>query len=77
MRSDEETVTLSKPESEQAAKLLVKETRARDAALAMKEYQAEQLAVQARTERLRALRLAKEQVAVAAAKPTGRASKKS
>ncbi|WP_229266673.1 hypothetical protein [Leptospira sp. severe_002] len=35
----------------------VKELRARDAALAMREYQDEKLAVQARMEQLRALRL--------------------
>jgi hypothetical protein len=38
----------------------LKQERARDAALAMQEYRAEQKAVLARTERLRALRLAKE-----------------
>jgi hypothetical protein len=37
-----------------------KEERARDAALAMREYQAEKLAVDLKTARLRALRLAKE-----------------
>ncbi|MEW6453562.1 MAG: hypothetical protein AB1490_23160 [Pseudomonadota bacterium] len=41
----------------------VKELRARDAALAMREYQDEKLAVQARMEQLRALRLSQaEQV---------------
>jgi hypothetical protein len=38
----------------------MKEDRARDAALAMKEYEAERRAVLANTERLRALRLARE-----------------
>jgi hypothetical protein len=38
----------------------MKEERARDAALAMREYEAEKLAVRAKTARLRALRLAKE-----------------
>ena len=37
-----------------------KEERARDAALAMREYEAEKLAVRANTARLRALRLARE-----------------
>ncbi len=43
-----------------AAKDSMKEERARDAALAMREYQAEGLAVAAKTARLRALRLARE-----------------
>jgi hypothetical protein len=38
----------------------LKEQRARDAELAMREYQAERLAVLATSQRLRALRLAKE-----------------
>jgi hypothetical protein len=54
---------MSKPESEQAAKLVAKEMRARDAAQAVKEYHAERLAISARTARLRALRLAKESAA--------------
>lgn len=37
-----------------------KEERARDAALAVREYEAEKLAVLAKTARLRALRLARE-----------------
>jgi len=40
--------------------ITMKEDRARDAALARQEYEAEQLAVRANTARLRALRLAKE-----------------
>ena len=44
----------------QRAAMTAKEERARDAALAMREYQAEKLAVRAKTARLRALRLAKE-----------------
>jgi hypothetical protein len=44
----------------QGAAMTAKEERARDAALAMREYQAEKLAVRAKTARLRALRLAKE-----------------
>lgn len=40
--------------------MALKDERARDAALAMREYQAERLAVLAKTARLRALRLAQE-----------------
>jgi hypothetical protein len=62
---------LQKPAREQAvAKVEAKELRARDAALAMKEYQAERVAVQARTARLRALRLAKEAGATTSAAPS-------
>ena len=43
-----------------AAKAASKEIRDRDAALAIKEYQSQNLAIAAKTERLRALRLAKE-----------------
>ena len=42
-------------------KKTVKEDRARDAALAMRDYKAEKLAVLSKTERLRRLRLAHEQ----------------
>jgi hypothetical protein len=52
--------SLAKPEREQEAKVAAREMRARDAALAMKEYHAERIAVRLRTARLRALRLAKE-----------------
>ncbi len=45
---------------QRAQKAAAREARARDAALAMRDYQAEVLAVRARTARLRALRLAKE-----------------
>jgi hypothetical protein len=51
---------LQKPKTEQTAMLAAKEIKAREAEQAMKEYQAERLAVQLRTERLRAARLAKE-----------------
>ena len=44
----------------QKPSMAAKEERARDAALAMREYEAERRAVLARTARLRALRLAKE-----------------
>ena len=50
----------SKSTQERSAKSAMKAERERDAALAMKEYEAEKLAVRARTARLRALRLAKE-----------------
>jgi hypothetical protein len=42
----------------------------RDATLAMQDYRSQALAVQANTERLRALRLAKEQSHVPNGKPT-------
>ena len=45
---------------QRAQKAAIRDARARDAALAMRDYQAELLAVRARTARLRALRLAKE-----------------
>jgi hypothetical protein len=44
----------------QRAAITAKEERARDAALAMQEYEAEKLAVRTNTARLRALRLASE-----------------
>jgi hypothetical protein len=44
----------------QRAAMTAKEERALDAALAMREHEAEKLAVRANTARLRALRLAKE-----------------
>jgi hypothetical protein len=47
-------------DQERAAKAATREARARDAELAMRDYQAERLAVLAKTARLRALRLAKE-----------------
>jgi hypothetical protein len=50
---------LQKQEREQASKIAARETRARDAELAMNEYNAERLAIQAKTARLRVLRLAK------------------
>jgi hypothetical protein len=43
-----------------ASKATVKEERARDAVRAMQEYEAERLAVLAKTARLRALRLARD-----------------
>ena len=49
-----------KTAQQRATAMAAKEQRARDAELAMHEYEAEQLAIRANTERLRALRLAKE-----------------
>jgi hypothetical protein len=49
-----------KPRPDRATRDAMKEDRARDAALAMKEYEADKRAVLTNTERLRALRLAKE-----------------
>ena len=56
---------MSKPKSaeEQAAIATLKELRARDAALATREYEQETLATRARTEKLRAMRLARDQKA--------------
>jgi hypothetical protein len=54
-----------------------RDQRARDAASAMKEYRADRLAVDAKTERLRALRLARDAAAKAApVKPKKPATKK-
>jgi hypothetical protein len=50
----------AKARPDRAAREAMKEQRDRDAALAMKEYEAEKRAVLANTERLRALRLARE-----------------
>jgi hypothetical protein len=49
--------------AQQGAAAAAREGRARDAALAMQEYEAEQRAVRANIARLRALRLAKEEAA--------------
>jgi hypothetical protein len=49
-----------KERPDQAARLAMKQDRARDAERAMQEYQAERRAVLANAERLRALRLARE-----------------
>ena len=50
----------AKARPDRATRDAMKEDRARDAALAMKEYEAGKRAVLANAERLRALRLAKE-----------------
>jgi hypothetical protein len=52
--------TLSKDAQQRSAAAAVKAERALDKAAAMQEYEAEALALQANTERLRALRLARE-----------------
>jgi hypothetical protein len=52
-----------------AARDAVRAERARDAALAMRQYEAEKLAVLDKTERLRALRLAKEAADLTEPKP--------
>jgi hypothetical protein len=51
---------------------ILKDQRAREAAAAMREYQAERLAVLARSERLRALRLAKQVPSAPAKAPKAR-----
>ena len=50
----------TKSAEEQTALAAMKAQRARDADLAMREYQQEKLAVLARTERLRALRMSRD-----------------
>jgi hypothetical protein len=68
-------MTASKVVQARTAKI-GKEERARDAALAMQEYEAERLAVRAKTARLRALRLANERTTTALAEPKTRAKAK-
>ena len=58
-----------KNSAELAAKAATKEERARDAARAMREYEADRAATLAKTARLRALRLAKEGESTANAPP--------
>jgi hypothetical protein len=67
------TVKAKTPE-ERSAAATMKELRARDAAQAMREYELEQVAVRARTERLRAMRLSRESQAPIAPQPKPRAS---
>ena len=55
-----QTEPAAKPRPDRAAREAMKKDRERDATAAMKEYEAEKRAVLANTERLRALRLAKE-----------------
>jgi hypothetical protein len=60
-----------KTAEEQAAIASLKEFRARDAALAMREYKQQRLVLAARTEKLRALRLARERDLANNPPPTG------
>ena len=62
-------MAILKNSAELAAKAATKEERARDAARAMREYEAERVATLAKTARLRALRLAKESETVETAPP--------
>jgi hypothetical protein len=55
--------TKTKTPEERSAAATMKELRARDAEQAMREYELEKLAVRARTERLRAMRLSRERQA--------------
>jgi hypothetical protein len=64
----------SKTPEERSAAATMKELRARDAELAMREYELEKLAVRARTERLRAMRLSRESQASSNPPPPPRAS---
>ena len=65
-----------KSAEEQAAIATAKELRARDAELAMREYQLERTAIAARTERLRELRLSREREAAKNPPPPPVAPKK-
>jgi hypothetical protein len=65
----------AKARPDRAAREALKADRDRDAALAMREYEAERRAVLSNTERLRALRLEKE-AGEARAKPVKAAAKK-
>jgi len=56
----EQSPPTEKARPDRAARQAMKEDRARDAELAMQEYESEKRAVVANTERLRALRLARE-----------------
>jgi len=64
----------AKKRPDRTAREAMKEQRDRDAAMAMKEYEAERRAVLANTERLRALRLARD--AGEARTKTAKAAKK-
>ncbi|HJT14135.1 MAG TPA: hypothetical protein VJ790_16065 [Dongiaceae bacterium] len=58
--TDKQTDPATKARPDRAAREAMKKDRERDATAAMKEYEAERRAVLANTERLRALRLARE-----------------
>jgi hypothetical protein len=76
-RSTVEPTEPAKARPDRAAREAMKKDRERDATAAMKEYEAEKRAVLANTERLRALRLAKEagQAPATPAKPAKAAKK--
>ncbi len=59
-KPDDRTPQTARRRPNRAEREAMKEERARDAGLAMKEYEAERRAVLANTERLRALRLARD-----------------
>ena len=65
----------SKTSEQPSSAAAIKEHRARDAAQAMREIEANRVAVLAKTARLRAARLAKEAESVDAAPKTKRSSK--
>lgn len=73
----DQTEQPAKVRPDRAAREAMKKDRERDATAAMKEYEAEKRAVLANTERLRALRLAREagQAHATPAKPTKAAKK--
>lgn len=61
--------SMTKNAETRAARTAAREERAKDAALAMQQYEADKLAVLDKTARLRALRLAKETADARQAKP--------
>jgi len=60
MTTEETAMVTTLKNAQRQAAVAAKEERARDAALAMQEYEAERLNIEVKTARLRALRLAKE-----------------
>ena len=75
--TDKQAEPAAKVRPDRAAREAMKKDRERDATAAMKEYEAERRAVLANTERLRALRLAKEAgEAVEAGAKTEKSTKK-
>jgi hypothetical protein len=52
--------TASKTADQRASAAAIKERRSQDAAQAMRDYEAQRIATRAKTERLRALRLARD-----------------
>lgn len=69
------TATAPAPQQPETTPAILKEQRARDAAAAMREYEAERLAVLAQSARLRALRLARAAAAKAAPPPAAKVTK--